>query len=84
MNSSALELAFLYEISSLKWPGSEADLFDEVIEKAVRLFGVQRAALVLQDDTGQSNLLYLGLRPEQSKRSQGTARAKPGSGEGLS
>ncbi len=54
MNSGALELAFLYEVSSLAWPGSEADLFDEVVEKAVRLFGVQRAALVLHDDTGQS------------------------------
>ncbi|WP_243174848.1 HD domain-containing phosphohydrolase [Desulfofundulus sp. TPOSR] len=54
MNPGALELAFLYEVSSLAWPGSEADLFDEVVEKAVRLFGVQRAALVLHDDTGQS------------------------------
>ncbi|MGB9804069.1 MAG: HD domain-containing phosphohydrolase [Desulfofundulus sp.] len=61
MSPGALELAFLYEISSLAWPGSEADLFDEVIEKTIRLFGVQRAALVLYDDTGQSTRYTWGF-----------------------
>ncbi|WP_051276311.1 sensor domain-containing diguanylate cyclase [Desulfovirgula thermocuniculi] len=47
MSPEALELALLYEVTSLHWPGSEEDLFDEVVEKAVRLFGAQKVALFL-------------------------------------
>lgn len=51
MNSGTLELAFLYEISSFAGSDSEMDIFDEVVEKAVRLFGVCRVALILYADS---------------------------------
>jgi len=50
INHHSRELAFLYEISSLHWPGSPAELFDQVVEKAVRLFAIERAALVLYEE----------------------------------
>lgn len=46
MTPEALELALLYEITSLCWPDSEEEFFEEIVEKAVRLFGAQRVALL--------------------------------------
>ncbi|WP_427365989.1 sensor domain-containing diguanylate cyclase [Candidatus Caldatribacterium saccharofermentans] len=48
--SSEVELAILHEISSLSFPGSYQEFFREVVERAVRLFGVQRMAFLWRRD----------------------------------
>ncbi|MDP3050209.1 MAG: diguanylate cyclase [Eubacteriales bacterium] len=46
-NYGLAELSVLYEISSLDFSGSEESLFQELVEKASRLFGVRRVVLIL-------------------------------------
>jgi len=54
------ELAALYEIASLDFPGSEKGLFREVVEKASRLFGVRRVILLLHAGGGGRACLTWG------------------------
>ncbi|MGQ9496764.1 MAG: sensor domain-containing diguanylate cyclase/phosphohydrolase [Desulfotomaculales bacterium] len=60
METSFAELAALYEIASLDFPGSEKGLFREVVEKASRLFGVRRVILLLHAGVGGRACLTWG------------------------
>ena len=60
MEAGFAELAALYEIASLDFPGSEKGLFREVVEKASRLFGVRRVILLLHAGAGGRACLTWG------------------------
>ncbi|MCL6558920.1 MAG: diguanylate cyclase [Firmicutes bacterium] len=80
MNPDALELAFLYEISSLTWTGSEVDFFDEIVEKAVRLSGAQRVALALYADTGKATCYTWGFGQNKGRVPKGQLKQNQPSG----
>jgi diguanylate cyclase (GGDEF)-like protein/PAS domain S-box-containing protein len=80
METGFAELAVLYEISSLEFPGTDEDLFRELVEKVSRLFGVRRVILILH--TGSGNRSYhawgvSGLSPVQYEDYIEKSRSSP-------
>jgi two-component system, cell cycle sensor histidine kinase and response regulator CckA len=56
------DLSILHEISSLSFQGSEAKFMEEAGEKAARLFGLRRFAILLGPKSDQRLMASLGLR----------------------
>jgi PAS domain S-box-containing protein len=63
--STIAELSILYEILLLQFLKLEESLAEEVIEKAVRLFGVRRLALLVGEGDKQRLIASLAFRNEK-------------------
>jgi len=63
--STVAELSILYEISLLRFSESEEGFAEEVIEKAARLFGMRRLALLAGEGKAQRLIASLAFRNEK-------------------
>ncbi len=76
MTQPTAELAILYEISSLSFSDSEADLAEEAREKATRLFGVRHFVLFLGPKNKRRLAASWGFRhPEDIAKKMGQSES---------
>lgn len=58
MSNRFAELSVLYEIASFDFPGSLKRLFERLVEKSSRIFGVRRVVLVLSQGTSRKSYTW--------------------------
>lgn len=65
MGPEISELSTLYDVLSLSFPEKYDDLMEEVVEKATRLFGIKRLAVVLREGDKYKCLGRWGFRRDE-------------------
>lgn len=65
MHLDISELLTLYDVVTFSFPEQYDDLMREIVEKATRLFGIRRLALILREGEGHRCLGRWGFRKDE-------------------